>query len=189
MISIRQEQRSDVAAREALLDAAYGDVRFEKPSERLRQGRSPADGLSFVATESDRIVGTVRLWDILAGPDCPALLLGPLAVHPDSRNRGIGSALMRRALAAARRRSHGAVLLVGDASYYSRFGFSVEKTGSVHLPGLKNQPRLLGCELKLGALESARGTISLPRPKPTPVRANRIAAGAGRLSPILPRAA
>ena len=53
-----------------------------------------------------------------AGPDRPALLLGPLAVAPDRRSRGIGSTLMRHALREAARRGHGAVLLVGDAPYY-----------------------------------------------------------------------
>ena len=65
----------------------------------------------------------------------PALLLGPLAVAPDCRKRGIGAALMQRALAAARRRGHGAVLLVGDAPYYGRFGFSAEKTAALRMPG------------------------------------------------------
>ena len=106
MIKIRQENPSDTAAREALLDLAYGPVRFSKPSELLRTGRRPARGLSFVAEEDGRIVGTVRLWTVAAGADRPALLLGPLAVHPDSRNRGIGSALMRHALESAGRLGH-----------------------------------------------------------------------------------
>ena len=81
---------------------AYGPVRFEKPSERLRAGRAPARGLSFVAVEDGRVIGTVRLWEVSAGPACPALLLGPLAVDPAQRRRGIGSALMRHALARRR---------------------------------------------------------------------------------------
>ena len=91
MVTIREEQASDAAAREALLDAAYGPARFAKTSERLREGRQPACGLSLVAVDGGRIVGTVRLWHVTAGPAQPALLLGPLAVHPDHRSRGIGS--------------------------------------------------------------------------------------------------
>ena len=89
MVSIREERIADAAAREALLDAAYGPSRFGKASERLRQGRLPADGLSLVAVEHGRLVGTVRLWHVSAGPGRPALLLGPLAVHPERRHRGI----------------------------------------------------------------------------------------------------
>src|SRR5687768_15105937 len=135
MFIIRHEKAADAAAREALLDTAYGPVRLTKPSERLRAGRRPIRGLSFVAVEDGRIVGTVRLWEVSAGAGRSALLLGPLAVHPDCRNRGIGSALMQHALESARRLGHRALLLVGDASYYGRFGFSAERTGKLWLPG------------------------------------------------------
>ena len=165
MVTIRQERTADVAAREALLDLAYGPDRFGKPSERLRAGRKPADGLSLVAIEDGRIVGTVRLWEVSAGATCP-LLLGPLAVHPDHRRRGIGAALMRRALHEAGRRGHRAVLLVGDAAYYGRFGFSAERTGTLWLPGLDAPHRLLGRELSPGALDGAHGLIGKPARAP-----------------------
>jgi predicted N-acetyltransferase YhbS len=113
MITVRSENVGDVAAREALLDRAYGPARFEKPSQRLRAGRAPA--LAFVALDKGEVVGTVRLWPVLAGAGRPALLLGPLAVHPGRRCRGIGAALMWRALRAAREAGHAAVLLAGDA--------------------------------------------------------------------------
>src|SRR5947207_13784935 len=105
MVAIRHERPADVASREALLDVAYGPVRFTKTSERLREGRLPE--LAFVATEGRRIVGTVRLWQVSAGPNRPALLLGPLAVHPICRKRGIGSPLVQHALCAAPRRCPG----------------------------------------------------------------------------------
>ena len=177
MITIRQERAADAAAREALLDAAYGSARFGKPSERLRARRRPAEGLSFVAVEDSAIVGTLRLWDVTAGFARPALLLGPLAVHPDRQRRGIGSALMRHALRQASRRGHGAVLLVGDAAYYGRFGFSAERTAKLWLPGLNARHRLLGCELRAEALAGAGGRIveaNLPAPR-LPARTRRLA--------------
>jgi predicted N-acetyltransferase YhbS len=160
MISIRHERIADIPAREALLDAAFGDARHGKTSERLRENRRPADGLSFVATEAGQVVGTVRLWHVTAGAARPALLLGPLAVDPAWRNRRIGTRLMQRALTEARRRGHRAVLLVGDAPYYGRFGFSAEHTGTLWLPGAYERHRLLGRELAAGALAGARGLIS-----------------------------
>jgi predicted N-acetyltransferase YhbS len=169
MITIRQETSRDIVAREALLDQAFGEGRCAKTAQRLRDGRLPAAGLSFVATENRQVVGTVRLWNVTAGPNRPALLLGPIAVAGDRQNRGIGAALMDHALRAADKLGHEAVLLVGDAPYYGRFGFSVEKTGALWLPGRYEADRFLALELEPGALAGARGLVSatgrrLPRP-------------------------
>jgi predicted N-acetyltransferase YhbS len=76
---------------------------------------------------------------------------------------------MQRALREACRRGHGAVLLIGDAAYYGRFGFSPERTGDLWLPGLIDRSRLLGCELKAGALNGVRGTVRAPRRIKTPL--------------------
>jgi predicted N-acetyltransferase YhbS len=162
MITIRKERPPDAAAREALLDEAFGARRLRKSSQRLRDGRRPADDLAFVATEGKRIVGTARLWNIVCGTGQSALLLGPVAVANDCRNRGIGSALVRHALAAARRRDHRAVVLVGDAPYYGRFGFSAEQTAALRMPGPFERHRLLALELVPGALKGARGLLRAP---------------------------
>jgi predicted N-acetyltransferase YhbS len=165
MITIRHERSTDIAAREAILDSAYGDGRFTKPSARLRDGRLPAGGLALVAVERGRVVGTVRLWNVLAG-DRDALLLGPLAVACDVQGRGIGTKLMTRALREARRLGHKAVLLIGDVSYYGRFGFSAAKTAKLRMPGDYAQARLLGLELITGALDGAAGAIRATGDKP-----------------------
>jgi predicted N-acetyltransferase YhbS len=170
MVTIRNEMHGDIAAREDLLDRVWGAARFEKTAERLREGRSPAAGLSLIAEQDEQLVGTVRLWHVCAGPGRPALLLGPLAVDEAERGRGVGAALMRRAMAVAQRRGHRAVILIGDAPYYGRFGFSVEKTGALWLPGPCERHRLLGCELTSGALNGARGLIGATgraAPKPS----------------------
>jgi predicted N-acetyltransferase YhbS len=163
MISIRKERPPDIAAREALLDEAFGSLRWRKSSQRLRDGRSPADGLAFVATEGKRVVGSA------CGTGHSALLLGPVAVASDCRNRGIGAALINHALNTARRRGHGAIVLVGDAPYYGRFGFSTEKTGALRMPGPFERHRLLALELVPGALKGARGLLRAPsRPASQP---------------------
>jgi predicted N-acetyltransferase YhbS len=169
MMTIRNETHCDIAAREDLLDRVWGASRFEKTAERLREGRSPAAGLSLVAEHDHAVIGTVRLWNVCAGPGRAALLLGPLAVEETWRGTGVGGSLMRRALATARRRGHRAVLLVGDAPYYGRFGFSGEPTAALWLPGPFERERLLGCELAPGALVGARGLISTTgKAAPTP---------------------
>lgn len=156
--AIRAERAVDVAAREALLDACFGDNRHGRTCQRLRDGRAPAAGLALSAVHEGTLVGTVRLWHVSAGGR-PALVLGPLAVDPACRELGIGAALMQQALAAARARGHAAVILLGDAAYYARFGFSPEKTGALALPGAFERDRLLAIEFTDGALDRAEGMI------------------------------
>ncbi|HMJ45398.1 MAG TPA: N-acetyltransferase [Pseudolabrys sp.] len=172
-MTIRHERIADIEAREALLDEAFGEARTRKSSERLREDRLPAEGLSFIATEGKRVVGTARLWNVACGIEKSlgqeALLLGPVAVAEDCRSRGLGGALVRRAIQTARKLGHGAIVLVGDPEYYNRFGFSGEKTGALWMPGPFERHRLLGRELKAGALDGARGMIGAAgRPVPTP---------------------
>jgi predicted N-acetyltransferase YhbS len=172
--AIRAEKAADVAAREALLDACFGANRHARICQRLRDGRAPAEGLALSAVARGKIVGTVRLWHVRAG-GTRALVLGPLAVDDAFRKLGVGAALVTRALAAARAGGHRAILLLGDAAYYSRFGFSAEKTAELMLPGAYEQERLLGIELAEGALDGAWGMIvptgsSLPKPKAACVR-------------------
>jgi predicted N-acetyltransferase YhbS len=168
MIRLVPEALVDIDARETLLDRAFGMDRLEKTSERLREDRLPAEGLSFVAKDGSRLVGTVRLWDVALGARRRGLLLGPLAVCDSLRGRGLGSALMIHALEAARARGHHAIVLVGDELFYGRFGFSAAKTGALWMPGPFDRARLLGCELVSGALEGVSGMI----------------APAGRLAPL-----
>src|SRR5262249_56141871 len=111
-----KERAGEAATGDALLDLAYGPARFTKTSQRVREGRRPE--LALVAAESRRIVGTVQLWEVSAGPDRPALLLGPLAVAPDRRNRGIGSTLVPHALREAARRRPRSVPPVGGRAHY-----------------------------------------------------------------------
>ena len=133
--AIRSERASDVVAREALLDTCFGANRHTRTCQRLRDGRAPAEGLSLSALCQGRLVGTVRLWHV-------------------------GAALMDHALDVARQRGHGAVILLGDAPYYTRFGFSAETTAGLSLPGPFERDRLLGLELREGALDGAWGTIA-----------------------------
>ncbi|WP_421929390.1 GNAT family N-acetyltransferase [Neoaquamicrobium sediminum] len=167
------ERADDVAAREALLDCAMGPGRRRKSSEKLRRGRRPSEGLDLVAKDGDgTLIGTVRLWDVRAGEGGPAaLLLGPLAVDPAVKSAGIGSALMRHAIGEAARLGHRAILLVGDAAYYGRFGFSSEKTGKLAMPGPYERERFLALELVDGALDGASGVLKASgrKAKPAPM--------------------
>ncbi|NTJ44940.1 N-acetyltransferase [Agrobacterium larrymoorei] len=162
---IDAENAGDVVARENLLDRAMGPGRRRKSSEKLRAGRVPAEGLALVARDEDgHVIGTVRLWNVEAGVSregrpVAALLLGPLAIDPAHEGKGIGSALMRAAIAEAAKRDHGAILLVGDAPYYERFGFFATKAQHLVMPGPFERGRFLALELKTGWLDGAAGML------------------------------
>ena len=161
MITIRHELVSDIPSREALLNRAFGRNRRAKTSERLREGRIPAEGLAFAAVDAKgRLIGTVRLWDVIAGSAGPALLLGPVAVDQKHQGKGIGAALLQRALNEARVKGHGAVILVGDLPYYSRFGFGQAAVEGLRLPGPVDRARFLGLELVDDALDGAEGLVA-----------------------------
>lgn len=161
LFTIDVEVAGDVVAREALLDRAMGPKRKRKSSEKLRRGRMPAEGLALVArSAAGTLLGTVRLWHVTLGEGgTKALLLGPLAVDPAMKSAGIGSALMRQAIARAADLGHAAILLVGDPDYYARFGFSAAKTGRLSMPGPYEKHRFLALELQDGALEVATGVL------------------------------
>ncbi len=162
---IDRENPGDVVARENLLDRAMGPERRRKSSEKLRNGRVPAEGLAFVARDLDgHVIATVRLWNVEAGVNreghsIPALLLGPLAVDPAHEGKGIGGMLMRAAIEEAKNRDHGAILLVGDAAYYERFGFFAAGAQHLVMPGPFERSRFLALELRDGWLEGAAGLI------------------------------
>jgi predicted N-acetyltransferase YhbS len=161
MVILRDETAMDAPAREALLDRAFGKSRHRKTSQRLRDGRLPVEGLAFSAvTARGRLIGTIRLWPVNAGTAGPALMLGPLAVDQRHQRRGIGRALMEMALGKARALGHRAVILVGDAPYYSRFGFTADAVAGLALPGPVERHRFLGLELAEGALAGATGFVS-----------------------------
>jgi predicted N-acetyltransferase YhbS len=156
---IRSEQPIDSDAIERLHERAFGPGRFARTASRLREGAPHLLDLSFTALVGTLLVGSVRMTPIRAGEE-RALMLGPLTVEPAFESRGIGAALMRRSLDAARDKGHTLVLLVGDEPYYRRFGFKRIPLRHLELPGPVNPDRFLALELADGALARAKGLVS-----------------------------
>jgi predicted N-acetyltransferase YhbS len=140
-------QPADAAAIEALLDARFGPARHNRTAYRLRDGVAPIPGLSLVAWVGDVLAGSLQMWPLaLTGVDGrvhPLLLLGPVAVPAACEGQGIASALMQAALARADAAGAPPVLLIGDAPFYGRFGFSAAATRGWHVPGPVDRDRLL----------------------------------------------
>lgn len=170
-MNITLEQPAHAGAIEALLDTSFGPKRNKKTVYRLRRNVAPLADLSFVAIDTDadgreQVVASIRYWPILLGGTTPALLLGPIAVAEAWRSQGLGGRLIRHSLARAAELGHAIVILVGDAPYYVRFGFSREKTLALALPGPVDPARFLGLELVPGALDSVTGMVGrVARPK------------------------
>lgn len=155
-------RESDHALVENLLDLSFGPNRHSKTSYRLREGNSPVPGLSLVVRDPGvGLSGSISFWPLRIGRSgTPALLLGPLAVHPERQNLGIGLALMREGLRRAREMGHRLVILVGDEPYYARAGFRKLPYGLLSLPGPVDPDRFLFLELEPGALTGVSGPVS-----------------------------
>ena len=181
MWEIRPESASDDAAVERLVDAGFGPGRFAKTAYRLREGVAPDSRLSFVAEDpkTHALLGAVRFWPVIVGRS-PSLLLGPLAVDPTLRGRGIGIALMQRGIQEARAHFYESVVLVGDEPYYAKVGFTKLKPTQIRFPGPVDGNRLLGLALKEGALETLSGEVQRAR---IDIAVSAQAAKLGQLNP------
>ncbi|MGA2126072.1 MAG: N-acetyltransferase [Xanthobacteraceae bacterium] len=157
-LSILPETATDAAAIERLHERTFGPGRFARTAFRIRERIPHRLDLSFTAWIGTLLVGSVQLSPIRIG-ETAALMLGPLTVEPPFRERGIGLALIERALEAARHQGHGLVVLVGDETYYARAGFRRVPKGQMTMPGPVDPQRLLIAELSGGALTGVAGTI------------------------------
>lgn len=157
-LTILAETPGDEQAIERLHERTFGPGRYALSAYRLREHVDHLLDLSFTARIGTLMVGSVRQLPICVG-NTPALLLGPLTVEPPFRDRGVGRALLDRALGDAKAKGHGLVLLVGDEAYYSRVGFTRIPKGRVTMPGPVDPSRLLVHELNEGAFEGVDGAV------------------------------
>jgi predicted N-acetyltransferase YhbS len=157
-ITILPETADDAAAVERLHERTFGPGRLAKTAYRIREGAEHRLELSFTARIGTLMIGSVRLTPVRIG-EAKALLLGPLTVEPPFRTRGIGRALIARALAEAKARGHRLVVLVGDEPYYGKSGFTRAPKGRAVMPGPVDPARLLVCELHEGAFTNVSGPI------------------------------
>jgi predicted N-acetyltransferase YhbS len=157
-LTILAETADDASAIERLYERTFGPGRVAKTAYRIREGIGHQPELSFTARIGTLLVGSVRLTPIRIGTT-KALLLGPLTVEPPFRERGIGQALIERALVEAKAKGHRLVVLVGDEPYYGKCGFQRIPKGRATMPGPVDPGRLLVCELAEGAFADVSGSI------------------------------
>jgi predicted N-acetyltransferase YhbS len=161
---ILSETAEDAEAVDRLHERTFGPGRYAKTAYRIREGVAHQLDLSFTARIGTLMVGSVRLSLIRIG-QTPALLLGPLTVEPPFRERGIGQALLERALQEAKAKGHRLVVLVGDEPYYAKAGFKKIPKGVATMPGPVDPQRLLVAELQDRAFDGVSGRIEPLWPK------------------------
>jgi predicted N-acetyltransferase YhbS len=157
-LAILPESGDDADAIERLHERTFGPGRYAKTAYRLREQVPHSVDLSFTARIGTLLVGSVWLSPIRIG-EHKALLLGPLTVEPAFRERGIGQALIARALTEAAARGHRLALLVGDEPYYGKAGFRPVSPGRVVMPGPVDPARVLIAELVDGAFDGVSGRV------------------------------
>jgi predicted N-acetyltransferase YhbS len=157
-LTILPETEADGAAIERLHERTFGPGRYAKTAYRLREQVAHRLDLSFTARVGTLLVGSVRLSPVRIG-ETRALLLGPLTVEPPFRDRGVGQALIVRALDEARSKGHRLVILVGDESYYGKSGFKPIPPGRIGMPGPVDPERLLVAELGDRAFDGISGAV------------------------------
>jgi predicted N-acetyltransferase YhbS len=157
-LTILPETEDDAVAIERLHERTFGPGRFAKTAYRLREQSAHRTELSFTARAGTLLVGSVRLSPVRIG-ETKALLLGPLTVEPAFRERGVGQALIERALKEAGAKGHRLVVLVGDEPYYGKCGFKPIPPGRAIMPGPVDPARLLVAELSAGAFDGVSGAI------------------------------
>ena len=157
MYHITPEDPADYFEVEALYDTCFAPGREALSSYRLREQVPPVKGLSHVVRdEAGILAGAIRYWPVRIGAEA-SLLLGPVAVHPTRQGEGLGRALIEQSLHAAAPLGWTRVLLVGDAPYYERFGFTV--LPDVVMPPPTNPERVLGRAIVPGAWDDIGGDV------------------------------
>jgi predicted N-acetyltransferase YhbS len=151
---------------EMLLDLAFAPGRSALSSYQLREGMAPVAELSIIVRdEFNSVVGAIRYWPVRIGvAGDPALLLGPIAIHPTRQGEGLGALLMMGTLERARELGWRRVVLIGDEPYYRRFGFTREMARALNFPKPVNLNRLLAKELDEGAMLAVSGMVSRWKP-------------------------
>ena len=157
MYEICPETPADEPEVEGLYDLCFAPGRTALSSYRLRDGVPRVAELCLLLRDAGgTLMAAIRFWPVRVD-DRPVLLLGPNAVHPTAQGEGLGGLLMRDSLTRARRMGFDRVLLVGDAPYYSRFGFT--RLDDVVMPPPTNPDRVLGLELRPDAWVGVAGPV------------------------------
>ena len=165
-VLIRPQEPGDVTAINALHEEAFGPGRFARTAYRVREAATCPPLITLTAWNGAHLVGAIEFSAITIGGKRGAMLLGPLAIAPDYKNKGYGLRLMKDGIAEAAALGFRLVVLVGDLPYYQRAGFRIVPPGQIALPGPVDPARFLAAELTPGALAEFSGLVAADNAPP-----------------------
>jgi putative acetyltransferase len=123
-VVVRPERTTDLAEIAAVVEAAFDGRQVAQLVEDIRASPEYLSDLALVAEEAERVIGFAMIsYAALEPGQTRVAMLSPVAVRPDRQRRGIGTALVQHALAAADARGEPLVVVEGIPAYYPRFGF------------------------------------------------------------------
>ena len=155
------EAKNDHIEVERLLDLVFTPRRTLLSSYQLRNSANKVKNLFYVIKDhSKKVVGSIRFWNIkVDSHSSRGLLLGPLAVHPIYQSEGLGEKLVSYIIEKAHSQNWNWIVLVGDLSYYSKFGFSKHLTRGISIGSGFDNSRLLGLDINGEFLKTAVGSL------------------------------
>jgi putative acetyltransferase len=129
-MTIRDERTGDEREIDQIITAAFANHPHSNQSEgwivkRLRAGNDLT--LSLVADENGRVAGYIAFSPVqIDGASAGWHGLGPVAVRPERKRQGIGSALIRAGLERLRALGSNGCVVLGEPEFYKRFGFRTD---------------------------------------------------------------
>lgn len=164
---IRQEEKEDHKYIFIVHNEAFGGGEEADLVERLRKCGDYVPDLSLVAEDEGKVVGHLMLTTckVIGEPgEWDSLVLAPVGVSPKFQGQGVGGALIREGLKRAAALGFESVNVLGEASYYPRFGFSKASDWGVECPLEVPDECFMMIELKEGALAGKSGMVRYPMP-------------------------
>ena len=162
-LEIRPELPGEAATIRSVHEAAFGQPQEGALVDALRA--AGALSASWVALEGGEAVAHVAFSPVRISPprgEAGGAILGlaPMAVHPDRQRGGLGTVLLRRALAALGRAGTPAVIVLGHAEYYPRFAFVPASRFGLRWDHDAPDEAFMALELIEGALSGPPGVVS-----------------------------
>lgn len=167
LVKIRIENKKDYKiiydfVEEAFRTAKVSDGKEQDFVNELRENKNYIEELALVGEYKGEIIGHIMLTKFYINSrdgEKEILLLAPISVKKEFRNKGIGSSLIEEGFKRAKEMGYKAVLLVGDPKYYHRFGFiSSSKYKIKNISGIPDENVMI-VELYKDSLKGLEGTV------------------------------